>query len=312
MEPTKFETTIKSKLAVEYVDDGVTIDILASTFPSGERNIRIDEQTLLKKCEIISITDQPRIVFIPVIENTTDLVDFQIISHKLEELELSSLVTVIFKYLPYGRADRHFTQGDIVGSNFMANIINQYNFNTVCVVDPHSENAVSSINNVEIMSIDDSYEAALSVSTGKMILNGPLVIVAPDAGATHRAELIANFYKLRGKSSIVIQCIKHRSAMNEIETLVLDETTFLPNDSNFLVVDDICDGGATFVKVAEAILAQHKPKSLNLFVSTFIQGSAMEKLKNAGYNDVLAFNSFESVLDVLTSPSNQYNLNNKG
>lgn len=63
-----------------------------------------------------------------------------------------------------------------------------------------------------------------------------------------------------------------------------------------LVADDICDGGSTFVKLAEKLKDRPDqdifPATLDLYVTHLIQNSSIERLHQVGYNQLFTTNSF--------------------
>jgi ribose-phosphate pyrophosphokinase len=48
------------------------------------------------------------------------------------------------------------------------------------------------------------------------------------------------------------------------------------------MVDDICDGGMTFIKIAEALTTQYNIKELSLYVSHGLFTKGTEVLRQAG------------------------------
>lgn len=57
------------------------------------------------------------------------------------------------------------------------------------------------------------------------------------------------------------------------------------NDKNILIVDDICDGGATFMLLTKD-LYKRGAKSINLFVTHGIFSKGLKPLKEAGINRI--------------------------
>ena len=82
--------------------------------------------------------------------------------------------------------------------------------------------------------------------------------MAPDAGAHKRVLALGERF-----GAPVVCCAKLRNtATGKLSARVLDEVPDLP----LLVVDDICDGGGTFVALV-ALLRRHSDRPLGLYVT---------------------------------------------
>lgn len=113
-------------------------------------------------------------------------------------------------------------------------------------------------------------------------------IICPDAGATQRTEEIADWLTL----DKVYYGRKHRDPdTGKLSGFSCDP---LPK-GRFLVVDDICDGGGTFVGLAEAITKQQSACTLDLYVSHGIFSKGTEKLLTL-YEDIYTTDSWPADL----------------
>lgn len=144
-------------------------------------------------------------------------------------------------YVPYARQDRACNIGDAHQLKVVANIINSMDFATVTVVDAHSSVASAcfdrfyDISQIKIFrSIKSSWRETH--------------IVAPDQGATKKAEAFASAVGAAG----VVTCAKVRD-MSTGKILGLRVLDHVDHGMNLLVLDDICDGGRTFIEVAKAL-----------------------------------------------------------
>ncbi|WCO82153.1 ribose-phosphate [Pseudomonas phage vB_PpS_SYP] len=141
-------------------------------------------------------------------------------------------------YLPYARQDRITKSGGGFGLKYLAKIINQMNFKMVSVLDPHSNGSAM----IDQLYGVNQFELFKSIKPSF----GETYIVAPDMGALKKCE---DFAKRVGAAG-VIRCTKHRNPDNmELDSLyVLDHT---PTFAEYLILDDIIDGGRTFYNLAE-------------------------------------------------------------
>ena len=145
-------------------------------------------------------------------------------------------------YLLGARSDRCFVQG---GSSYLceviAPILNGQFYRKVQVLDPHSD-AVDCIHGINRQDIGP-FMACCKSNLPTLTKN---VVLQPDDGAEKRSRVAA---MLLGDLEIV-KCRKKRDqATGEILETVVECDDF--QGSNLIVVDDICDGGRTFIEIAK-------------------------------------------------------------
>lgn len=142
-------------------------------------------------------------------------------------------------YLPAARADR----GVPFGAKVYADLINAAGLDEVVVFDPHSPVAPSLINNVRIV---DSTRVVRNAVTGRSGLTFDYAaVVAPDKGAVDRASRVASAMHL----PLLTATKKRDEATGKL--LEFHAPEGIPDTGRLLVVDDICDGGGTFIGLAE-------------------------------------------------------------
>lgn len=112
---------------------------------------------------------------------------------------------------------------------------------------------------------------------GKQYMTAPenAYIISPDSGAQERAQSLA---KAIGLKSAVIQCGKHRDfASGKFTGFTMPP---LPGVGDYLIVDDICDGGGTFNLLADEFLKDKygADSSLTLFVSHGIFSKGLDAI----------------------------------
>lgn len=142
----------------------------------------------------------------------------------------------LIPYLPGARADR----GIPFGAGVYAGIINSFGLDGVVCVDPHSEIMPGLINN--LITVDHTDLVLEGVSPDPLRYVG---VIAPDKGARPRALAVAERMGIP-----LFQAEKER----DFNTGKLSgfHCESLPRTGNLLVVDDICDGGGTFMGLADA------------------------------------------------------------
>lgn len=158
----------------------------------------------------------------------------------------------LIPYLPAARADR----GVPFGAKVYAELINSFGLDQIITFDPHSPIAPALYANLKVI---DAAPYARRATIGRVGTPHDYVgVIAPDKGAVERARRTATAMHLP-----LFRAEKHR----DFETGKLSGFSCeqLPEEGRLLVVDDICDGGGTFMGLAEATgLSRER---LTLFVS---------------------------------------------
>lgn len=157
---------------------------------------------------------------------------------ELHHQKPAKLIDLIIPYVPYARQDRYFSNGEAHGMRFMAKLINGMSFNSVTVLDPHSSVVEALIDRCHVV---DQFDVFKNIYPGW----GNVHILAPDLGAVKKSQ---DFAKKAGAAGVIV-CEKKR-VDGEVVVNVLSE---IPEDSNILVLDDICDGGKTFVEASKGV-----------------------------------------------------------
>lgn len=199
-----------------------------------------------------------------------------IIDHYLKDLSFQALK---LSYLPYARYDRRMIDNDAFSLKVFANLINGMQFDYVYADDVHNPIAAAAlIKNLVILNDQTSLIALLKIDMGVYDY-----IVSPDNGATKKAALVGDFFKIP-----VIEAVKARdpeTGHTSFKSINVDPK--LLDGKRVLIVDDICDGGATFKNLG------HVLKSLgaktDLFISHAIlkNGLSLENIDNIFfYNDI--------------------------
>jgi ribose-phosphate pyrophosphokinase len=176
--------------------------------------------------------------------------DLQIVIQVVSILRSLRVQNIVLN-VPYflgARSDRQFTNGQV---NYMKDIIcpliNDLGVEVV-VTDPHSIVLESCLNKVTTNTYLDTMIYGLR-SSGR--ISQKYCLVAPDEGAIKRVEATAR--GLMNPPSKIIKCLKHR----DVHTGSILGLEVLSDDLGGMpcvVLDDICDGGATFLALANELL----------------------------------------------------------
>lgn len=165
-------------------------------------------------------------------------------------------ITLNMPYIPYARQDRVCNPGEALGIRVFCDMINAMQFDTVRVLMPHSDVASALLNNCDELRYEVNWEAFVESKISNTDRRS-LTIVSPDAGAMKRTLKFAQNYNNKVtpfEPAHVIMADKVRDVMTgQITSTVVHATREQVEGETCLIYDDICDGGMTFIKLAEAL-----------------------------------------------------------
>ncbi len=192
-------------------------------------------------------------------------------------------VSLSLGYVPYARQDRVCNPGEALSIKVFCDMINFMNFDKVFILDPHSDVTPALLNNCIIR------EPATILSSSTLIrdlMDGKVTLVAPDAGATKKVEKVAQHFG----GLEVIQGFKKR----DLATGALSGFGYIGDvvGKDLLIVDDICDGGGTFLGLATK-LYDGGAKSIELYVSHGIFSKGIDCLLDTCFERIYTTNSFD-------------------
>lgn len=267
-------------------------------FPDGQQNIVIEsfdiyyeDAYLPKPIEIKSR-----------LNNWLDLELIVCAVASLRELGVEEL----HLYTPYmvgGRSDRKFEEG---GNNYLRDvicpIINSLNFKTVTCIDPHSDVLEACIKGFK----KESNNRLLAYFFQDYDSNNEkdYIFISPDAGASKKIYKLAEQIGYKGD---IITCSKDRDTKGNVtKTVVLINGEHVQKD--IIIIDDVCDGGATFINITKEIkkrisdMQQHEENSeltygkIYLIVTHGIFSKRYKEL-NKYFDGIYCTNSYKDIAD---------------
>ena len=251
------------------------------TFPGGEEHVKIKHAGIpFTKIQEVDITAH--------VKSSSDLVELALLVNAIRGLNNVGRWTEFnlqIPYFPYARQDRRCDFGEPLSGCWASEFINSMGFDEVMVKDPHSAVIRNTVKNIRVIEQDTIVRDYL----GWFIRGNSAVLVSPDAGAAKKVEALS--LSMGGQEMIYGH--KNRDLKTgEITSMSIDNPVLI-KDRHLVVVDDICDGGRTFVELGK-ILKAHEPKSLTLFVThgIFSKGlSVFDGLYDAVYADTVWWNN---------------------
>lgn len=219
--------------------DNSEIKFKIASFPDGQQDVMILEK------DNFNITDWNYPTKIKArLNNFKDLELIVCATLALKGLGVKE-IHLFTPYILGARSDRKFVKG---GTSYLrdviAPIINSMRYESVTCIDPHSDVLCGCINNVEPIDNLDLVDYAIEHIEG--IGGRDIAIVSPDGGALKKIFDVVKYVSTI-KDVSLIQSAKHR----DIKTgqLVGFSVPITESDKtkDLVWVDDICDGGGTFV-----------------------------------------------------------------
>ena len=223
--------------------------ILTLSFPGGERHVRLPESVL--GCADLCWTITAGVY------SADGVMDLLLLTDALKRaVPAGAHIHLQLPYVPYARQDRVAVDGEPLSAAVFCQLINSAEFASVTVSDPHSDVVPALLKNVRVI---PAAHYVKQLRDGALAPHGDFAVVAPDAGARKRVDGVA-----KAIGSQVVYASKRRDPLSGRLSDAAIEAA-LP-DIPLLVVDDICDGGGTFIALAAA-LRERSQKPLYLYVT---------------------------------------------
>ena len=171
-------------------------------------------------------------------------------------------------YLPFARQDRVMVKGEPLSVKVIADLLNTQGFEKIQIYDAHSEVSFALLNNSDAI---DNHTFVAEVLKDKT----DYLIISPDAGAYKKIFKVCQYLKYKDE---IIMCNKLRDVTNGvIRSLTVSHEDLQGKDC--YIIDDICDGGGTFILLAD-VLKERNAGKVNLIVSHGIFSKGVNALAN--------------------------------
>jgi ribose-phosphate pyrophosphokinase len=210
----------------------------------------------------------------------------------LREFSYVENVKLNVPYFLGARSDRKFESGT---SSYLKTvicpIINAQNFSRVTVLDPHSDVLEACLNNYHKHNNHRLAKDALSdIDTNKDV--SELCLVSPDAGAYKKIFDVAKKFGI--ENIITATKVRDIRSGNIIRTEI--PTLNQHEDLKYVIIDDICDGGRTFIELAKAIKGSRPSAKVYLIVTHGIFSAGFKELSQY-FERIYTTNSYREVAD---------------
>lgn len=270
------------------------VEIKLSKFPAGESMVSVEEKTF-KLYDREPLHGKITLKF----ESNEDIINLLLLTDAVRRSYPNIKLALEVFYFPYARQDRVCNKGESLSVKVIADLINSQNYYAVFTMDAHSEVTPALLNNCTNITLSNAAWRLDQVFNPESI-----ILVSPDAGANKKVYQFAKDHKFPH----VVRADKTRDvATGKITgtTVYFNEwykTTPLKDrveqaghslvgtDKDFLILDDICDGGYTFVQLAKE-LKKYTSGKIYLYVTHGIFSKGLQVLADSGIDTIYTANN---------------------
>lgn len=256
--------------------------IQSMTFSGGESQIRLPD-----------IADGDIEVFAN-IKSASSLIELLLTCNAIEQLPGDRYVKRLYlPYLPYARQDRACAKGEAFSLELMADLLSVCRVAKIESCDVHSKVAVATVSDLYSVSAAKIISKELckgNKGLEEVLLNQATCLIAPDKGAQDRVMEV--HYNLNTPVRFA-EKVRNPSTGKIIMTKIYGEVP-----ESCFIIDDICDGGRTFIELAK-VLREKGAKKVYLYVTHGIFSQGFDVFKGlidkifymqADYTDKIHYN----------------------
>lgn len=184
-------------------------------------------------------------------------------------------IIAVVPYFGFARQDRKDKPRVAIGAKLIANMFAAAGVSRVITMDLHADQ----IQGFFEVPVDHLYASTLFYDEIQKLDNGNLIMAAPDAGGTKRA----NSYAKKINTGLAI-CHKQRRVANEVaEMTVIGDV----KGKDVILIDDMCDTAGTLTKAADLFLEQGALSVRAFCTHAVLSGPAYERIENSGLTELI-------------------------
>lgn len=195
-----------------------------------------------------------------------------------------AVIRLLIPYLPYARQDRRMTKHDAFSLKVFAKLLNSLNIDTILCFDAHSDVA-GLVDNLIVIGQDRIM--GISEVSHALTVNDPLII-APDMGAVKKIHKVCA--SLNSDDAPIVMDKEREPSTGKIGNHKIIFGTERVDGRNCLIVDDICDGGRTFISAATELKAAGAA-TVSLYVTHGIFSQGVCALLDGGIDKIFTTDS---------------------
>jgi ribose-phosphate pyrophosphokinase len=239
-------------------------DVNVTVFSDGEFQPSFEETVRGQDVFIVQSTTTP----------TDNIFELLLMIDAAKRASARKIIAVI-PYFGFARQDRKDKPRVAIGAKLIANMLVAAGVNRIITMDLHADQ----IQGFFEIPVDHLYSSTIFYPIMDTLNNGNLIMAAPDAGGTKRA----NSYAKKLNIGLAI-CHKHRKVANEVaEMTVIGDV----EGKDVLLVDDMCDTAGTLTKAADLFI-EKGAKSVRAFCThAILSGPAYDRIRDSKITELI-------------------------
>jgi ribose-phosphate pyrophosphokinase len=231
--------------------------VIPTIFPDGTSQIwKIPEHT-------IKLYSEARVVW--KFQNEAEFIHLSQLKHLLDSYNIQTFLEIL--YMPYARQDKGVSNNSTFALYPFCKLLKSLNFLQIFILDPHSKTTLELLN-------AKGYYPSTQI-TNLYLTEKYDTLCYPDKGAVEK------YSKKYIQPFIYADKIRDQLSGNILSIDIVGDC----KDKKILIVDDICDYGNTFIKLAEQ-LYKHGAKDVDLFITHGLFSGGVEMVKKSGIKNI--------------------------
>lgn len=183
----------------------------------------------------------------------------------------------IIPYFPYSRSDKKDQTRGPIGAKFIADIIEAAGSTSVITIDLHADQ-IQGFFNIPVIHLEGKYIFDDYIKTLVNKLKS-VVLCAPDAGAAKRVKQFRDrISDITNVKLPIVMIDKTRKVANQIDEMILIGDV---ENSNVIIIDDMCDTAGTLCKAAEHIKQKGAHSVFSIVTHGVLSGPAYQRIKDS-------------------------------
>ncbi len=235
------------------------------TFSDGEVMVELRENVRGSDCFVLQSTCAPA---------NTHLIEMLIMVDALRRSSAQRITTVL-PYYGYARQDRKVRPRVPISAKLIADLISTSGTDRILCLDLHAGQIQGFFN----IPVDNLFATPVLLEAIKDRYDGPLTIIAPDAGGVERSRAYAK--RLDAGLAIID---KRREAANVAEVMNIIGDV---KGENCVIVDDIVDTAGTLTEAARALAREGARAVYAVITHPVLSGPAVKRIDESPLEELV-------------------------
>lgn len=257
------------------------------TFKGGEPHIKVIKPSLNVDMDRVEVLISHRI------HTYNDLGRLEVAVNAIKGLGFTKLYLTL-PYFPGARQDRRMVEGEPFTSAVYVKALSRMGFLEIASLDMHSDvvaGMFAVLDSPRTFHDINNHNFVGGILTSEYGGGGPYNLVSPDAGSNKKISSLGKFLVANEiLPNTIVKCDKYRDVTTG-EILGFDVYADDLEGIDCVIVDDICDGGGTFLGLAKELKKKGAGK-IHLIVTHGIFSKGIKILTDV-FDSVHCTNSFD-------------------